>query len=174
MSEIIFNCRKCGTCCRNLIENVNGINTGLLLTVKEIDLFPSKMVSPKLAIGFEKPEKIIQYQLNVGDCPHINEKNECKIYEKRPLVCRAFPRESGSERTPTISIKCPVIGSQMKEYETREVEVSVTEIEASEKMNRHILNRSQKLHKIGHKRWNFDVKTGKWILTTGENLYRPF
>lgn len=24
-------------------------------------------------------------------CPHITEKNTCRIYEKRPLVCRTFP-----------------------------------------------------------------------------------
>lgn len=161
MSGISFNCRKCGTCCRNLIEDVNGINTGLLLTVKEIDLFPQEMISPKIAIGFEKPEKIIQYQLDVNDCPHVDEKNECRIYEKRPLMCRAFPYESG-----TVSVKCPIIGSRMKAYEPCEVEISATEIEASEKMNRHILNRFQKFHKIGQKGWNFDGKTREWILMT--------
>jgi len=167
MSGITFNCKKCGTCCRNLIEDANGIKTGLLLTVKEIDLFPSEMVSPKFAIGFEMPDKIIQYQLNVNDCPHVNEKNECQIYEKRPLMCRAFPYESG-----TVSVKCPVIGSRIKVYEPCEVEVSATEIDASEKMNRHILNRFQKFYKKGQKAWIFDLETRKWVMTTRDNFHQ--
>ena len=91
MSEAVFNCRKCGTCCRNLLEYINGVKAGLLLTVKEIDLFPSEMISPKMAIGIAGPEQMICYQLSVDNCPYINEKSECRTYDKRPLMCRAFP-----------------------------------------------------------------------------------
>ena len=159
MSGIVFTCKKCGTCCRNLIEDVHGVKTGLLLTVKEIGLFPSNMISPKLAIGREKPEKVIQYQLNVDNCPHVNEKNECQIYEKKPLMCKAFPYE-----TQTVSVKCPVIGSHMKENQFCEVEISSTELEASEKMNRHILNRFKKFFQKGQRIWEFDLDIGNWTV----------
>jgi Fe-S-cluster containining protein len=168
MSGITFQCRKCGTCCKNPIEDVNGIATGLLLTVKEISLFPSEMVSPKFAIGFKKPKKIIHYQLNVNDCPHINEKNECRIYEKRPLMCKAFPYESG-----TISVKCPEIGNRVKVNQRYGVEISAAEIEASEEMNRHILNRFSKFFRKGQKGWNFDLKKREWIMITRDNFHWP-
>jgi hypothetical protein len=115
------------------------------------------VVSLKIAVGIAKPEKIIQCQLNVDDCPHISEKNECRIYAKRPLMCRAFPYESG-----TVSVKCPVIGSRIGANEQCEVEVSTTEGEASEKLNMHLLNRFQRLSKKGQKLWEFDLKTRRW------------
>ena len=162
MSVIIFECQKCGTCCRNLLENQNVVTNGLFLTAKETRLFPSKLISPQVAIGVKKPKNIISYQFNVNVCPHINEKNECRIYDKRPLACKSFPLEVtllGS----TASVQCPIIGRRMKEGEFREAEFSAPEIEASEKINNYLWNRYQKYFKVGSKMWNFDLKTKKWI-----------
>ena len=162
MSAIIFECKKCGTCCRNLVEDVNGIINGLFLTSKETRLFPSKLISPKIALGVDKPKKTVAYQLNVNVCPHINDRNECRMYEKRPLACKSFPFEIGLLKS-TVSVKCPQIGSKMKVDEFREVELSGTEIEASQKINRYLLNRYQKYFKKGTDLWKFDLKTRKWI-----------
>jgi Fe-S-cluster containining protein len=158
MSEIVFHCRKCGTCCRSLLEYVNGVKTGLLLAIKETNLFPSEMVSPKLAVGTTKPEAIISYQLNVDACPYISEKNECRVYDKRPLICKSFPYVLGG-----MSRKCPQIGNQMM------VEIDLwaidAEIEASKKLNEHILNRAEKLSQKGKRQrvWEFDLEENKWI-----------
>jgi len=76
----------CGTCCKNLLEDANGIINGLFLTHKEKKLFPARLVSPKVALGKRKPEKMIAYQLNVAVCPHLNERNGCEIYDTRPLI----------------------------------------------------------------------------------------
>jgi Fe-S-cluster containining protein len=159
MSEAVFNCRKCGTCCRNLLEYINGVKAGLLLTVKEIDLFPSEMISPKMAIGIAGPEKIISYQLSVDTCPHINEKSECRIYGKRPLMCRAFPYVLEG-----MSRKCPEIGNQM--IASVDLWAIDAEIEASKKINRHVLNRTDKLFRKGKKQkiWEFDLGEKKWVL----------
>lgn len=162
MSVIIFECKKCGTCCRNLVEDSNGITNGLFLTSKEIRLFPSKLISPQTAIGVNKPKRIVSYQLNVNVCPYINERNECKIYNKRPLSCRAFPFEIVGF-APTASVKCSVIGSQMREGELRPVEFSPVELEAGQKINRYIMNRYRKYAKKKTNLWKFDLKTGKWI-----------
>lgn len=51
-------------------------------------------------------------------------------------MCKAFPYESG-----TWSVKCTVIGSQMREGEYREVDAPIELWEASDKFNRHIKNR---------------------------------
>ena len=162
MSAIIFECKKCGTCCRNLVEDVNGIINGLFLTSKETRLFPSKLISPKIALGVDKPKKTVAYQLNVNVCPHINERNKCRIYDKRPLACKSFPFEIGLG-IRTVSVKCPQIGSKMKEGEYREVEFSEIEYEASQKISRYLLNRYQKYSKKGTNSWKFDLKTRKWV-----------
>jgi len=162
MSVIIFACIQCGTCCRNLIEDVNGIANGLHLTLKETRLFPSELISPYFAIGTKQSKHIISYQLNVDVCPHLTGENECRIYEKRPLTCKAFPLEITLFKS-TASVKCPIIGSQMKEGEFREIEFSSTELEASTKLNRYLWNRFQKYGKANSKFWKFDLRTKTWI-----------
>jgi Fe-S-cluster containining protein len=159
MTETTFKCRKCGTCCRSLLEHVNGVKAGLLLTVKETRLFPSEMVSPKMAIGSAKPEKVICYQLSADRCPHINKKSECRIYDKRPLMCRAFPYVSGN-----MSRKCPEIGNQM--IVNVDLWAIDADIEASKKLDRHVQNRVEKSYRKGKKQkiWNFDLDTREWTI----------
>jgi len=165
MREIVFECKKCGTCCRDLLEDFDGIRKGLLLTANETNLFPSEMISPKMAIGVKKPEKIIEYQLNVNVCPHLNERNECRIYYKRPLMCKAFPYESG-----TFSVKCKVF-SHVKVGVPCNAAFSLTEIEASEKLNRYIMNRFRKYVKKGSQLWEFDLATKKWTVKASQKNY---
>lgn len=166
----MFHCRKCGTCCRSLLEYVNGVKTGLLLTAKETGLFPSDMVSPKLAIGTMKPEAIVSYQLNVDVCPYINERNECRIYDRRPLICQSFPYVLNG-----MSRKCSQVGNQrMVEIDTWAIEA---EIEASKKLNSHILNRADKLSRKGKRQriWEFDLEAKRWIFRkslSGESVWR--
>jgi len=163
LGVITFECQKCGTCCRNLLEDVDGITNGLFLTQRERELFPSELISPKLAIGVGKPRRVIAYQLNINVCPHLDEKHECRIYDRRPLACQSFPFEYMIYSGPTVSVKCPVIGSRMKKGEQREVEVSEVEVGASEKMNRYIINRSRKYRKKGLSMWNYDLETKLWV-----------
>jgi len=97
MEKIVFNCLRCGHCCQNLINEVKGELKGLGLDFEETKLFPEKFVSPSFGIGYggkDRPKHILIYQLNVNECPHLSEGNLCKIHEKRPLSCRAFPLES--------------------------------------------------------------------------------
>src|SRR4030042_6764260 len=114
MKEITFNCTKCGLCCKNLLDERDGNIVGLCLTKKETRMFDPKYISPQVGIGKEKVEKIIGYQLNVAVCPHLGEKNNCEIYDKRPLVCQTFPFEPARE---TVSRKCPQIKKQIEEGE---------------------------------------------------------
>lgn len=157
MSLIIFECLKCGTCCKNLLEELDGIVGGLLLTADETKHFPYEMISPKMAIGVEKPEKVIRYQLNVNDCPHIDEANNCRIYENRPLVCRAFPYDEEG-----FALKCKVF-SHVKEGEFYTTEYSAAEIDASSKLSRYFRNQEEKYRKKGSKKWEYDLRTKKWL-----------
>jgi len=149
---------KCGTCCRNLLEEREGLLKGLTLTAQETCLFPSDMVSPQTATGRKKPEHIIDYQLNANDCPHIDEKNECRIYDRRPLVCRAFPYIQGN-----FSVKCPVLGRLFKKPGLRiTFPVPDAEAEADLKRDRYFQNRLKKYLKKGSKIWVFDLATRQW------------
>lgn len=149
---------KCGTCCRNLLEEREGVLKGLVLTEKETSLFPPDMVSPHNATGRKKPEHIIDYQLNVNDCPHIDERNECRIYEKRPLICRAFPYIQGN-----FSVKCPIFGSRFKAGLLITVPLPDAEVEASQKRDRYFQNRLRKYLKKSSKIWVFDLATRQWM-----------
>jgi len=158
MSEIIFACKKCGTCCKNLLEDIDGNEAGLLLTVKERKFFPSKMISPRFAIGTRKPDKTILYQLNVKNCPFITESNECRMYDKRPLICRQFPYKSEGY----VSAKCPTFHNVRR---GTEIEFSLSEIEAKEKLLRHANNQIKKFHKERLCGWFFDLRTNQWVAT---------
>jgi Fe-S-cluster containining protein len=160
VKEIIFYCTKCGICCNSLLENIDGIVNGLHLTEKETRLFQPELVSPQTAIGFGKPEKIISYQLNVAVCPHLGQKNECRIYEKRPLACQSYPIHVNG-----LDVKCPQIGSVIKEGEFCECEFSEIEKKAVEKINRYYLNRTKEYFEKGAKLWRFDLSTRKWVIS---------
>jgi Fe-S-cluster containining protein len=140
------------------LEDLLGIRKGLVLTAKEISLFPSEMISPSLAIGTEKPKKTITYQLNVDICPHIDNKNKCMIYEKRPLMCKAFPYESG-----TFSNRCTVFGYRKVGQTYCDFVPSGFQIDASEKLNRYTWNRFQKYFIKGIKVWDYDLAIKNWV-----------
>ncbi|HSQ49219.1 MAG TPA: YkgJ family cysteine cluster protein, partial [Candidatus Deferrimicrobiaceae bacterium] len=93
-----FRCSECGTCCRDIFDDRGGDKRGLTLTADEALLFPENLIAPLAAFGFEQPETIFLHQLKVKDCPLIDQ-NKCMIYEKRPLVCRAFPLSQGGYST---------------------------------------------------------------------------
>ncbi|UCE96533.1 MAG: YkgJ family cysteine cluster protein [Candidatus Bathyarchaeota archaeon] len=162
MSFINFKCKKCGSCCHNLLEEVANVERGLFLRVEEAKLFPRNLVSPRMALGDSKPKRIIAYQLNVDECPFITEKNECKVYPKRPMGCRMFPFEIHHNGHATVSVKCSVIGSQMGDKESREIEFSSTEKEAIEEYMR-FLNSLQKFARPSQKVWEFNLKTKSWF-----------
>jgi Fe-S-cluster containining protein len=88
-----FNCRQCGICCRDLLQKDAGILRGLTLLPKETVEFDEEQVKPYLGYGkhpYETEFKILAYQLNVEECPHLTE-DKCSIYPRRPSTCRQFP-----------------------------------------------------------------------------------
>jgi len=159
-----FTCLQCATCCRNLLEIREGKSSGITLTDKEAGLFPPEMVSPKLALGLNGPETVILYQLNVKCCPYINEKNMCKIYERRPLVCQSFPIISGA-----ISNKCKVFAYRKAGLHYSEPYSMVKQLYASEKLDKYVQNRVRKNFKKGIILWEYDLATKQWTYKTQFN-----
>lgn len=162
MNEKIFNCSKCGYCCRTLWEHQEGILLGLaLLTQEEKELFNPKDIVPKWSIGKKHPTEILCYQMKLAVCPHLNEKNECLVYQKRPLVCRSFPMTYTIEKS-SADIKCP----QISKYSEKELYQLWFSDEIDKAMIRItvLVRNLLKKQKNGLNFWNFDIASNKWII----------
>ena len=162
MSGKSFKCLQCGTCCRDLFDYVDSQKRGLTLTLDEATLFPENLISPLMAIGTEKPSLLILYQLNVNECPFIDQSNKCMIYEKRPLVCRAFPLTQGSYST-----KCKLFGFA-KNFPENSVKIAMDwgniQLEAERTLDQYILENFEKWYRNGIATWSFDLATHQWVL----------
>lgn len=161
-----FECNRCGYCCRNILEVFEGVKRGLPLTEKETELFKSNFISPKLGFGLNEPSIVVLYQLNVNVCPYVTNKNECEIYDKRPLICRSFPIVGGS-----ISNKCRL-------FSYRKVGVSYTEpfsmerqLQASKKLDSYTINRLKKYFEKGIKLWEYNLLTNLWIFNKQYDVF---
>ena len=93
MKKPIFEwqCKNCGDCCKNLIED-NEPDSGIGLFPWEIQYFPKQNIEPFLGFGPSKDEiKVLQYSMKSGKvCPNYTTFG-CKIYNDRPLLCRTYP-----------------------------------------------------------------------------------
>ena len=162
MSGSLFRCLKCGSCCRDIFDDREGHKRGLTLTAEEASLFPGNLIAPLMALGMEKPEIIILYQLNVNDCPFIDQTNNCRMYEKRPLICRAFPLSQGGYST-----KCKLF-SFPKNFPENFVKIAinwgVSQLEAETQLDQHIISHFKKEFKKRIGTWSFDLGSNQWAL----------
>jgi Fe-S-cluster containining protein len=158
----VFKCKKCGNCCKDLFDFRRGEKRGLTLTTQEAALFSDKEIAPLAAFGFDSPNIIFLYQLSVKDCPHINIENHCTIYEKRPLICRAFPLTEGS-----FSTKCKLFWF-LKDFPENTVKVVIdwgkTQLEAEKQLDDYIIATYKSNFAEGLCSWSFDLDNGKWKL----------
>ncbi len=153
-----FECLRCGSCCRTILYTANGAKRGIPLTEKEVALFPSEVVSPRLSVGLSKPETVILWQLNVNVCPHINAENQCQTYDSRPLICRSFPIVAGS-----VSNRCRVFSYRKVGVSYSEPFTMASQLEASDRLNAFIKSRIKRFCMKGFRIWEFDLDTGKWV-----------
>ena len=152
-----FECLRCASCCRSILESRSGIGRGLPLTEKEASLFPENTISPKLAIGPRRPDRVILHQLNMNVCPHVNSQNECSVYEERPLMCKSFPIVAGA-----ISNRCRVFSYRRVGATYDEPYSMKSQLDASEKLEKYIQKQISK-HSMGKSTlWEYDLATGKW------------
>lgn len=89
-----------------MVTAEGGRRFGMYLSAEEKKLFPEELVVPLFGAG--EPVQPVAYQLAVDRCPHYQEEGglgSCAIYDRRPLVCRAFPVTSRA----TVSPHCPSV-----------------------------------------------------------------
>ena len=165
MTEI-FDCKRCGVCCRNLIKTTSdGYTLGLALIRGETALFPKDVVSPHIAVGLVEPSKIISHQLSINVCPHIDAENRCLIYERRPTACRAFPY-SITASSVTAWPDCALIGEQM-EAGRQPAMFSRVQSDASTDLSVYYFDMALRHVPVGGKAWFFDLRDRAWKLTHG-------
>lgn len=176
MEKIVFKCLKCGRCCRTLLKDVNGILRGLGLTIEETRLFPTELISPGMGIGYgeiDKPKFVLQYQLNVNECPHLSENNLCKIYQERPLACSAFPLISMGPHGTVIAkpTDCRFVEEYELKYSPLNTFLSPQEFIAPVEWSARF-ETDEQLKKMFQQHikdvtplWDFDLGTKEWIIT---------
>jgi Fe-S-cluster containining protein len=161
--EFIFECLKCGNCCRDLLQKDRGVLRGLTLLKYETSEFPRTSIKPAIGQGrrpHEKSFKIITHQLNKDICPHLKN-NECRIYERRPVSCRQYPfslREDIHGRQQIgLDLNCPAIAKKL-----------VSNIQLGFKFkNRASAEKLFQIEKMTWKNpkktWHYNLSNEKWI-----------
>jgi Fe-S-cluster containining protein len=127
MSEIKFSCTLCGRCCQNhnipltLDEAISWLeDDGEVGIFCEADLWPSELSRDSRTAHRRKrsfavscgssPVRVtaLLVGLVLGRCKNLGEDLKCRIYERRPLVCRIYPAEiSPFIQLNTASKACP-------------------------------------------------------------------
>jgi len=128
-----FSCLSCGSCCRRIVikdpvEIIKAV--GLCLRPEERDCFeqhPETKIVPYIGIKRKNVPKIkvLLYQMVSEPCPMLDiETNQCTIYDKRPMMCRAYPFILIDEKTG-IENNCTSIKPFMKTVKFGETEIEM-------------------------------------------------
>jgi len=155
-----FQCTRCGKCCKEHRNPMLGQIHGLMLLPTEIHLFPKDLIKPMFRYHPnsrpELAEVVWMYQLDSDGCPHYDEENRsCKIYEKRPMICRAFPFEwRGNDMISHES--CPEI-ERLKKLNSQ-VRIPRMYVYAAAKIQQHQHNYMMKESNVER----YDLETRSW------------
>ena len=91
-NNIVFKCNKCGLCCGDTEEKKRHV----LLLEQEANVISAETCLPKEAFTTQIADKdSYSYQMKKnkkGKCFFLK-KNQCRIYESRPIICRFYPFE---------------------------------------------------------------------------------
>jgi Fe-S-cluster containining protein len=126
-------------------------------------LFPKEYTSPCQGVGRTPDDerfKIVNYQLTLNVCPHLDD-NVCRIYEKRPLICRAYPFK-GSTIEPDCAFKVEL--SKRFPNIDEFYFASNDEILISDQIARKI-RESYKSKQKQAGLWEYDLMKKKWLLS---------
>lgn len=137
----IFVCRGCGKCCRNIkqgdsessetdmVKVMDDKGTGIPVMDWELDRIRAgadrlgvfvDLVPHHVLLSSKDDIIVATWSLNHNVCPFIGEDRRCRIYEDRPMVCRAYPlsmkRGADGSKGVVVSTDCPgVRGLEVKD-----------------------------------------------------------
>ena len=172
MAKYRWYCNRCGKCCERIITDTPIGRFGMMLLPFETKRFNSKYIKPLYGIGLKgkrrkRPAIIYAYQYIGEPCEHYDpETKTCRIYEKRPLVCRAYPFEYAFGNY-FIDDNCPVAKKLFPENTVAyldEVENIDIEYDALRKLHTYyILVFLANMYKTNVTiTWYYDLETMKW------------
>ena len=106
-----FVCQKCGACCANF-----GSFGTLPLFFYEKENFEKQAKKLGIKIQFIGENFLLDrisgdaiclnWGMKGNPCPFLDKENECKIYENRGLICKAFPIEKIPEKNQYAKLGC--------------------------------------------------------------------
>lgn len=160
-----FQCLQCGKCCKNFVRETEFGKAGIFLFPEERALFPPEKVFPLFGIGIgnaegTKPQKIFAYQYVDQQCIHLDERNLCKIYEKKPTACEGYPYEL-TLLGIFVNEECTFLSKYPRKIIKR-IHIPQRILQANIKMNKWILtNLRASVH-----HWFYDFESATWIKTS--------
>ena len=145
----------------------------MMLLPFEVKRFNSKYIKPLYGIGVKgkrrkRPAIIYAYQYINEPCEHYNPKTKtCSIYEKRPLVCRAYPFEFAFGNY-LVDNNCPAVKQFLPSNKATyldEIEGINVEYDALRKLRTYyMLVFLANMYKTNVLiTWAFDLNRNKWI-----------
>ena len=159
---MVFVCRRCGTCCRDLVQEDKGVLRGLTLLPGEEKNFPVDSIKPAVGLGRRPHERgftVIAHQLVEETCPHLWEA-ECQIHNRRPASCRQFPfslRETPEGRKQIgLDLNCSAL-AELREGRTN-LRFKFEDKPSAESL----LEVSTRARERPKKSWFYDLGSGKW------------
>ena len=164
----MFECTRCGVCCRNLRMPQGNWILGLILLPEETCLFKPEEVEPMWRIG----EDICFLQMKRNDCPHLQKDNSCAIYSQRPMICRSYPLHlmvtppKMEVLDASLETKCKVLdltGQPVKNLVSVFTKEAISAAAEMSLMTFEMAHIARKKHK---KIYFFDLQTEKWIELT--------
>jgi len=163
LKQVTWRCKRCGFCCRHLLEHRSFGTIGLLLFKDEKHLFPDQLIAPLFGSGIRRkkarrprPAEIWAWQFTEAQCIHLDGKTSlCKIYRNRPLACKAFPLTAKHQ----ISARCPQ-SDQLRPYLPLLIDFGV-EIQNARSFLEMRLAKNLRRNEVA------------WIKPIGERWFRP-
>ena len=163
--ENVFQCRGCGRCCTDLIDQSEERILGLVLMPDELGLFERDIIRPCMgfdnnpASGFS-PAHIVRYQLAVNVCPHHSAGHRCRIYANRPLVCRAFPFtiQYPASKSPCIDRNCTCFSNTIPGVADKINFAGQNELKAYKKLLNPLVNAFHQFRSISI----FNLRSNAW------------
>jgi len=168
-----FECLRCGHCCNRIRITHQGVAQGLSLLPGEEKLFTAfpDAIMPYTAIRQPRPGKsrikIICYQMVQEPCPLYDPITKtCTQYEKRSMVCRAYPFSSGGA---SIESTCRWRKAQTLKYGETTVIRGKEQERGESEMTSFFMGLKQRMRRTVYtKLLMFDIQLREWVQIEGK------
>ena len=170
MSDLVFECQKCGACCNRIRIQTHDMTLGLALLPGEEHLFEPYPGAVKPYMGLRKLRgkghnaELACYQMVQQPCPLYDRiLNRCTRYEDRPMTCREYPFGNDPSFC-NIEKHCTWVKSQDIEYGTTPVRMAPGQHSAMIRINSFFLSLHDRMQRERSELVMFDVATEGWVI----------